>query len=257
MTWTPQEFLEICREQEERSPFNCEPERGLEIMLSLCLQEFVDFSELQCDFDNPLFCELLRDAAKCHYTEWEYDAYYRDVIDTDAIMGIARLMLMEDYLELTGEVPCSLPDQTVELTIKSLPSKDGQPRVTMGLPLDSRFAICSNSANKEGAWQFIEFLQTYEKEKKSPLFSAQKDLLEESVRPGLRQIGKEDRECTEQDRENLLALIQGIEPEDSREEVILRIAREEAAAYFSGQKSAEQVAQVIQNRVELYLGEMQ
>ena len=37
--------------------------------------------------------------------------------------------------------------------------------------------------------------------------------------------------------------------------MVLQIVEEEAAAYFAGQRSAEDASHMIQNRVQLYVGE--
>jgi len=39
------------------------------------------------------------------------------------------------------------------------------------------------------------------------------------------------------------------------DENLMNIIREEAAAYFEGQKSAEEVAKIIQSRVKIYVNE--
>ncbi len=62
--------------------------------------------------------------------------------------------------------------------------------------------------------------------------------------------------CTEQDIEEFYELLNGAvaaSPVDNSE--ILAIIEEEAASFFSGQKSVDDVAALIQNRVSLYLSE--
>ena len=62
---------------------------------------------------------------------------------------------------------------------------------------------------------------------------------------------------TEEERAAILHMIRngkGVSPVDR---MVLRIVEEEAPAYFTGQKSAEDVRRLIQNRVQLYIGENQ
>ena len=54
----------------------------------------------------------------------------------------------------------------------------------------------------------------------------------------------------------MLGLVKDARPYFSAEEdQVIRIISEEAAAYYSGQKGAEDVAGIIQNRVRLYVNE--
>ncbi|MCH5344101.1 MAG: extracellular solute-binding protein [Acetatifactor sp.] len=257
MGWTLQELLELCDDHEEMSPFNGAPEMGLRILLSFSLEEFVDYSESKCDFENQLFYGVLRCANKCHFEEARSGIYYRAITDTNVLIEQTTLLQMADYLKATGAVPGYLPDSTVELAIKGFPSKDGQLRTGMLLPIGTNFAICSRSENKEGAWQFIEFLQTSGESVTNPIFSARTDILMENIRHVSQSYGFEFRECTQEDIDNLISLINGMEIQTNQDETILQIITEEAQSYFDGQKTEEEVAEIIQNRVQLYLSEMQ
>ncbi len=62
--------------------------------------------------------------------------------------------------------------------------------------------------------------------------------------------------ATEEDLATFEILLQGISTEStSNDSAIYSIVREEAASYFSGQKSLDEVIDIIQNRVTLYLEE--
>ena len=57
-------------------------------------------------------------------------------------------------------------------------------------------------------------------------------------------------------RRDVLALVKDAKPYFSAEDNdIIKIVNEEAPAYYSGQKKPEDVAKVIQNRVQLYVNE--
>lgn len=60
---------------------------------------------------------------------------------------------------------------------------------------------------------------------------------------------------SEQQRDRLLALLDSAARSTVCDRVIARIVREEAGAFFAGQRSAEEVSQRIQRRAELYLAE--
>ena len=63
------------------------------------------------------------------------------------------------------------------------------------------------------------------------------------------------RKMTSDEVDVLYALIESASPERSEERIILEIMKEEAAYLYDGSKTAEEVAKVTQNRVQLYLDE--
>ena len=60
---------------------------------------------------------------------------------------------------------------------------------------------------------------------------------------------------TQEEADQLAALIENIAGTSSYNENIMNIINEETAALFAGQRTAEQVADVIQNRVSTYVAE--
>ena len=61
--------------------------------------------------------------------------------------------------------------------------------------------------------------------------------------------------ATQEDVDLVTALYEATDRLSGRDEQIWRIVQECAASYFAGDKGAEETAQAIQSRVELYLGE--
>lgn len=58
-----------------------------------------------------------------------------------------------------------------------------------------------------------------------------------------------------EDVELLYSLIESAGPERNTERIMIGIMKEEAAYLYDGSKTAEEVAKVTQNRVQLYLDE--
>lgn len=65
----------------------------------------------------------------------------------------------------------------------------------------------------------------------------------------------ERHKATLEEVELLYSLIESASPERNTERIIVGIMREEAAYLYDGSKTAEEVARVTQNRVQLYLNE--
>lgn len=60
---------------------------------------------------------------------------------------------------------------------------------------------------------------------------------------------------TQEEIDELQALIDSARPGDTTDEEISNIINEEADAYFKGQKSVDEVADIIQSRVKIYISE--
>ena len=61
---------------------------------------------------------------------------------------------------------------------------------------------------------------------------------------------------SEEQRDSLLALLDSARRSTSYDQVIAGIVREEAGAFFAGQRGVDEVSSRIQSRVELYLAEL-
>ena len=147
----------------------------------------------------------------------------------------------------------------------------------------SRFSILSVGANPEGAWEFVKyfysdayqdkFVKEKSDERYAHMFPIKKSVLEqlaEEAKQPYWDSGERDYVepyytdsagnkitvgvNTDEDNQRVYDLINGAVAENLNFDVI-NIINEEAAAYFAGQKSAEDVAEIIQNRLQNYLDE--
>ena len=125
--------------------------------------------------------------------------------------------------------------------------------------------------HKDGAWEFLCFLLREETQERGRSFSggypankaAFENLLskERAEGPVKRKVtggavtAGDGKPLTEQDMEEMRQILEEARYPVFQTEEILDIICEEAQVYFDGVKSVEQVADVIENRVELYLKE--
>lgn len=255
--WTLQELLEKCNQQGEISVLNEESTMVLEYLLSLSIEEFVDYSEVSCNFETPLFYELLQCAGNARYTEGDYTMFASNVLEERALIDVAVLYNMESYLAYTGLTQENIKDNEIRLVLKGYPSVSGEMRGSAYFSQGTYFGICNNSKNKEGAWQFVEYCLSY-KQDFVDAFPTRQDWLVESMKnietKNFASV-KEFREITKEDEERLLLMIEGLRFTSNQDEIILQIVIEEAQEYFHGQKSEEDVARIIQNRIQMYLWE--
>ena len=118
------------------------------------------------------------------------------------------------------------------------------------------YAIAAVSEYKESAWSFIEEVLTQEKigelyKEFWLTYPSLKETLNERAEAAI-----ERKELNRDELDALLDLLPDATPFFSvKEDEIIKIINEEAPAYYSGQKGAEDVAGIIQNRVQLYVNE--
>ena len=150
------------------------------------------------------------------------------------------------------------------------------------------FAINSNSDNIEGAWEFLSYMMSQEVQgsQSEPMTATNRAVCIEAVQEQIRWLEKghvmnKDYHYFTMDRQEIdlgskswtreditdekvaeyINMRDRAEPmdaeEDRRMKPIWQIIREESEAYFTGDKSIEEVADIITNRVQLYLDENQ
>lgn len=254
-----------------------------EMMQYLCMfneDAFIDWETGECHFDSAQFKAML-----------EFVNRFPDVIEEGeekvslaskiqngeilfAIADLNDLNSFQGYVKMFGENAACI----------GFPTPDGRGGTI--LYTENAFGILSGSEHKSGAWEFIESVLgrinpdgmerkdvylLYDVFEKLPVRQKLLDVLieyrkeedlEDASKGRFPSIAYEDgwtftHHAITQDEINvLLDLIPDAKPFFSAEgDEIIRIINEEAGAYYSGQKSAEDVAGVIQNRVGIYVKE--
>ena len=138
--------------------------------------------------------------------------------------------------------------------------------------------MSAKSANKEGAWQFLRTFLTdeYQENNVNYSFPISVKRLEELAAQATQKSYYTDENgnkveyddtyyvggievvippMTEQETEELMEQLYSITEAYKYDESLLNIIKEEAAPYFAGQKSAKEVASIIQSRVQIYVNE--
>lgn len=227
-------------------------------LLSSRQEELIDWEQGKAFFESEAFVDMLElcreyaEADWSHTTEWSFEEKIHNTLFQDVLFGKDFTTYLFNTDVYGREYPIygypTLSGQTYEL-----------------IACSDSCAIYSGSSRKEGAWTFIESLLEEPNQKYSgitnPGFpvrsSVLKELAEESkgisVRSGGEMLTITDAEIRIQ--EDILyngKLSKGmLDPE------IRSVVLEEAAPYFAGDKSAEDVAHIIQSRVEIILQEAQ
>ena len=142
------------------------------------------------------------------------------------------------------------------------------------------FAINANSAHKEGAWEFLSYMMSEEVQRtqSSPMTATNRAVCMEALEEEIRWLEKGNvmekyvvkentvefrgwtrKDITEEKVAEFISMRDRAEPKDTKEfwrmKPIWQIIQEEAEAYFTGDRSIEEVADIITKRVQLYLDE--
>lgn len=209
---------------------------------------FIDWDTGVCHFDSEGFKSLLKYV--CQFPDSlasgrEEEALSDKMRNGEVLFAIkeASPYMMWDYEKMFGE----------DAACVGFPTVDG--RGGHLLISSDAYAIAAMSEHKESAWNFIEDSLTQEK---SELYAelwitypALKRTLDERVEAAIAR----DR-FTWDDVNTALKLVPDATPFFAvNDDEIIQIINEEAGAYYSGQKSVDNVISIIQNRVQIYVDE--
>lgn len=282
-SWTYDEFSEALAQM----PEGCEPfESGvsrsdiLRTCLVLDMPDYVDWSTGRCSFETEQFTELLEFAAQFpeqHEDDREENTQQR--ISTGQQMLLATsIYSLDDAL-----YDCSyFGGQKVRYI--GFPTYSGSGNVLM---LDSGFAMSSECADKEAAWEFLRGFLT-EKYQQNNVWSIPTNLrafeyklaetmktnymLDENGQYELDENGERIKEprytmsvddgpvvniyaMSQEQADEISSVVKAATKFYDYDESIISIVCEEAEAFFAGQKSAADVAKLIQGKVNIYVNE--
>lgn len=213
--------------------------------------ELIDYSAKKACFDTPDVRNILDFALD--YEDRGFEEYA--LLES---LGISSVSTFE-YQQKRWEN---------DMVIIGFPTSDGTPR--HGFQASNDYAINKASSCKEGAWAFIEYLLLNELEKTENddryfAFPTYLPALEAQFEKAKQRIGKSGltsdgtylftTSVTEEDIEQIKTLLNSIsykETHDPAEEIVY----EEIAAFLAGGKTIDETIDIIQNRVQLYLDEM-
>lgn len=276
-TWTMDEFNEVVDSLPAETKVFGEYTRDsfLWIMMMYSGRDFVDVSTGKCAFDSDNFIKMLEYANTLpeelgddYYTDdyWQnYDSQYRE----------NRTMLMGTYISAMNDMSRYINGYFGEpVSFIGFPTDSGQGGVIGG---GNNFVLSSKSANIDGAWEFVRYYLTDEyQDNLEYQIPVSKKAYDEWAAKGKEKPYYIDQNGDKQEYDNtfymngeeiplpvltqdqiddISAYIQSVNKLSYYNEDVMNIVNEESAAYFAGQKSARDVASIIQSRVQIYVNE--
>lgn len=282
--WTLGEMMETYENSPLAKTFasNFTKELQLQIISEDCMGNFVDWSTGECHFDTPEYVKLL---------EWcnTFPEKFRDHLDYEGRTYLEALRNGQIFWHSTAinevwEVAYSrVTSGEADMFWPGHPTPDGEEDLGGGVaaPFGECYSICLNSGNQEAAWEVVKcfLMEDAQREVRGiPLLQSVSEeriqdalTLEYEMVDGVKQekikwetmivIVEGDEEeiklscVTDQDAETYCSIIENTHRSYCADYGIRDIILEEAGAYFNGDKDAATVADIIQNRVSIYVAE--
>ena len=258
----------------------------LRILVSLELDGLVDWSTGTCSFDSEGFVQLLQFAARFPKS-FDWDNYQWTNEEDEAVrLAEGRQMLRSVNVSYVESLLYDDAYFGGDTTYIGYPTWSGVGSMLQLGSDNGVFAMSSSCKDKEAAWQFLRtfLMEDYQKNVwglpvNRNVFNAQ---LEKAMTPEYRKdadgnyvldkegkrieiskgsIGRADGSIvnifamTREQADRLTELIATTTKAADDDSSVIDIVTEQAQAFFAGQKSAEEVAKLIQSKVKLYVNE--
>ena len=268
------------------TPFDVTTTRDeiLNICLNLDMADFVDWGTGEVNFDNDEFVDLLKFAATFPET-YDWEQYDYTVDSTDARIKEGRQMLYATYISTVDDLMyIEASYNGTPVTFVGYPTNSGTGNT---IQIDPGLAMSASCSDKDAAWNFMRNCFTgrfFENTYSYYGLPLQKEILEKRLKkactvtyeideygsyvldengekiPQQHYYGMNDGVysyyCLSKDMaEKFNDLLVSTDKISTVDQSIKDIVTKQAAAFFSGQKSAEEVAKLVQSNAKIYVNE--
>lgn len=276
--WTLAEMKEMMAAQPEgTAAFSADLIRAdiMRYAMSMSISQFMDLETGKCNFNSDGFIELL-EFLKGFPAEYNYDEEgginWRDT-QSQYIEG--KTVLLATTLWSPSDLMYNIKGNFAEepVTFIGFPTQTG---IGSAIGADTQYAISAKSANKEAAWEFMRYYFTDEYQKEVYSMPLSKKIWKEKAQTATKKPFYEDENgnkveqdyttwmgdteiilqpMTQEEVDKIYNFVASIDQIYYYNESIMNIINEDAAAFFEGQKSAKEVADIIQSRIQIYVNE--
>ena len=229
-------------------------ERMSEGFILAATAEFIDRDTMTCSFDSAAFQNWLRflNAQPEVIERYENQIVFHISTDLAGDAGFWARVMMDGEYAVAG-----FPDtEGTGSYFMKLNGVFGTDAPTLGC--NTRVGILASGENHDGAWRFVRTLMTGERDASLTMgISVLKERFEKTLEAAVAAQPADSSMdgFNERDAQILREQVYNSQKLVSEDENLRAIIRSEAAAYFAGQRSVEEAAANIQNRVSLYLAE--
>ncbi|MCD7864236.1 MAG: extracellular solute-binding protein [Lachnospiraceae bacterium] len=238
------------------------------VLTTLCtmgMDEFIDWESGTCFFTGEAFRDVLEFAKE--YEGNPASNAQAGIAEGEILLSLGMISSVAEY-----QIQCELYGETVEYI--GYPTADGSG--TAAYFRGIKLAINADSDEKEAAWEFVKYYLLNGYDSNAGGFPLVKEQFEEAMaeamtvtyynsvdgsEPEIKAVyqGAEEPiviyKAEQEDVDAIRALVERADCKFAYQTEIQDIINEEADYYFAGQKDAEEVMELIQNRVSLYIAE--
>lgn len=269
-SWTIDDLARFRKENPDKMFFNYGTQLQVaEVLIAFSMSDFVDFEKGDCNFETDEFKKIL-EIAKTFPKEIDYENYQ----EWESVMS-GDIMFMST--SISGYDEMSIYPQLFdgEVTFIGYPSCNGKGNTFFANKI---YGICEKSQYKEAAWDFLKTLYSDDfQEEIYNGFPVNKKVFENRLKEAVKESVYKDENGTERRNSNSSWTYENItlylyKPTEEEAKVIrdlyesvdsiidyddefMNLILEEADAYFSEQKSFEEVSKIIQSRANIYIAE--
>ena len=208
------------------------------------IEDFIDMEKGSCSFDSPDFIRFLELCNERPSDQTGGDPTATSLLTLEQLQNPFRLWALREYFG--------------DFVFTGFPSEHSNG--SMFTPF-LRFAMSSQSENKEGVWQFISFafseenLPGTDSTHLPAIQSALDKNCAEMLENGADDFFGRHVEFDKRDMDKMLELIENTTRVEGRHSPVMGIIEEEASKLFTGDCTAEECARLIQERASLYVAE--
>lgn len=289
--WTMDEFMAFAEKNPDKSVFGDDRYTTNTGMLSNFFSynydSFINRDTGECSLNSDSFIKMMEFCSRFPSETKDGDTAYDDAYwdnywqEYETQWRTGKTLLSSEYIgrfQIIRELEEGKFGEPV--TFKGMPGSNGN-----GSTFNSSgtlLSITAKSANKDGAWKFVRYFLTDEYQdmyanRDSYSFPAKLSALEKKAEAAKEKPYWEDPDTgeknyydntywngsesitigvnTDEDNERMMNFIKSVTATNNYDVKIQDIITEESAPYFSGQKTAAQAAEIIQNRVANYIAE--
>ena len=286
--WTYDEFNAALAEMRERVP-ECTAfdqymtrDGALQTCLALDMADFVDWETGKVSFDSEQFVSLLK-FADSFPTEFDWENYtYSESDDLGSRLAQGRQMLAQTSAYSIEDIFYNnyAPFLGGKITYIGYPTAHGTGNMIS--LAEASYGISSKSPYKDVAWEFLRGFFTEDYQRENYCLPSRIDVFEQKAEEATTiqyQKDSDGKFLLDEDGEKIPIVrfymddgkeIYNLEPEQVQQirdliesttkvadynQEILDIVSEQAAPFFAGQKSAEEVAKLVQSKANIYVNE--
>ena len=276
-SWTMEDMRKLAESLPEGTQMFADVIRSdfMSYAMSYCSNDFIDMDTGKCSFDSQEFIDLM-EYAKTLPEEYEdrydddywmnYESQYREGRTVLCQTGISRL---RDFnYTLNGNFGG-------DLRYVGFPSGSGKGAFIM---YNEAYCISARSKYQDGAWEFVRYYLTdeYQEGDDNYWIPVQKDMFDKMVQEAterpyyLNEDGEKEEydeyfymngeqipldPMTQEQVDELVEYVCSVDQPYRDTTDVFNIIQEEIDAFFTGQKGASEVADIIQRRAQVYVDE--